>query len=100
MHFINFLNRYFDAEVKHEFDADIIGTNNTGKDVTQIWIYEKGEDSEPLLILKESWWYTDTKKPDHWLIGNIYSALEHNSEYSETEFRELVRAGKVKSQFK
>ncbi|ESN47284.1 hypothetical protein L363_05125 [Klebsiella pneumoniae MGH 17] len=38
MHFINFLNRYFDAEVKNEFDPDIIGTNNTGKDVTQIWI--------------------------------------------------------------
>ncbi len=61
--------------------------------------FEKGEDCEPLLILRESWWYTDTKKPNHWLVGNVYSALEHNREYSETEFRELVRSGKVKSQY-
>ncbi|KOA68696.1 hypothetical protein [Pantoea sp. CFSAN033090] len=99
MHFINFLNRYFDAVIEHEFDPDIIGTNNTGKDVTQIWIYEKGNDCEPLLILKESWWYTETKKPNYWLVGNIYSELVHGSEYSEAEFRELVRAGKITSEF-
>ncbi|EAV0136454.1 protein CcgD [Escherichia coli] len=99
MHFYNFLNRYFDVEIKEEFDSDIIGTNNTGKDVTQIWIYEKGQDSEPLLILKESWWYTDTKQPGYWLVGNIYSTLKNDSEISETEFRKLVKAGKVKSQY-
>ena len=49
MHFTNFLQRYFDIEIEHTFDPTIQGSNETGKDVTKIWIYEKGEDSEPLL---------------------------------------------------
>lgn len=99
MHFITFLNRYFDLEIKDTFDTDIIGTNNTGKDVREIWIYEKSQDSEPLLILKESWWYTETKQNDYWLVRNIYSTLKDGTEISEAEFRKLVSAGKVKSQY-
>ncbi|OPG89467.1 cobalamin biosynthesis protein CbiX, partial [Chryseobacterium mucoviscidosis] len=70
-------------------------SNETGKDVTKIWIYEKGEDSEPLLTLTEAWWYTETKTAGNWLIGNVYSTLEHGREIHESEFRKLVTAGKV-----
>ena len=80
MHFTNFLQRYFDIEIEHTFDPTIQGSNETGKDVTKIWIYEKGEDSEPLLTLTEAWWYTETKTAGNWLIGNVYSTLEHGRE--------------------
>ncbi|ELH2231621.1 cobalamin biosynthesis protein CbiX [Escherichia coli] len=98
MHFTNFLQRYFDIEIENTFDPTIQGSNETGKDVTKIWIYEKGEDSEPLLILTEAWWYTETKTAGNWLIGNVYSTLEHGREIHESEFRKLVTAGKVISQ--
>lgn len=97
MHFINYLKRYFDVDLVHDFDPDIIGTNNTGKDVDKLYIYEKGCDSEPLLILVDAWWYTETKERNRWLIKNIYSSLEHGREVSQEEFRKLVKAGEVKS---
>ncbi|ECC1675623.1 cobalamin biosynthesis protein CbiX [Salmonella enterica] len=100
MHFFNFLQRYFDIEIEHTFDPAIQGSNETGKDVTKIWVYEKNEDCEPLLTLTESWWYTETKTPGNWLIGNTYSVLEHGREIHESDFRKLVKAGKVISQYK
>ena len=99
MHFTTFLKRHFDIDIHHNYDPSIQGTNNTGKDVTEIWIFEKGEESEPLLILKESWWYTETKSRDCWLVGNIYSTLEHGLEVSESQFRALVKKGQVRSSF-
>jgi hypothetical protein len=50
MHFTNFLQRYFDIEIEHTFDPTIQGSNETGKDVTKIWIYEKGEDMNRCLL--------------------------------------------------
>lgn len=99
MHFYNFLNRYFDVDKHDTFDASIQGSNETGKEVSEIWVYEKGNDMEPLLILKEAWWYSKNPKPNHWIVGNIYSTLENGLEISETEFRALVKAGKVISQY-
>lgn len=99
MHFINYIKKYFDAEIIHDFDPEIVGTNNTGKDVDKIFVYEKNNDSEPLLILVDSWWYTDTKERNRWLIKNVYSSLEHNREVSEDEFRRMVKNGEVKSQY-
>ncbi|EDV9342328.1 hypothetical protein JO01_004774, partial [Salmonella enterica subsp. enterica] len=54
-----------------------------------IWIYEKGQDSEPVVILKP------TEQPGNWKVGNIYSALPHDAILSEQQLKELVKAGKV-----
>ncbi|MDW4773300.1 hypothetical protein NQ274_32505, partial [Escherichia coli] len=49
----------------------------------------------PPVTLTEAWWYTETKTAGNWLIGNVYSTLEHGREIHESEFRKLVTAGKV-----
>ncbi|WP_312018788.1 hypothetical protein, partial [Klebsiella pneumoniae] len=54
-----------------------------------IWIYEKGQDSEPVVILKP------TEQPGNWKVGNIYSALPHDAILSEQQLKELVKSGKV-----
>lgn len=48
--------------------------STVNREVYTIWVYEKGEDCEPLLILKDA---QDFMGVDGWLVGNIYSTLQH-----------------------
>ena len=100
MHFTTFLKKYFDIEIKMVFDPLIEGGNERGKEVNKIWVYEKGEDCEPLLILTDAWWYTDNKQHGFWIVGNIYSTMEDGSCLHEDKIREAVKAGKVISKYK
>ncbi|HIF0605879.1 hypothetical protein, partial [Citrobacter freundii] len=82
MKLITLLNKHFDTDLKEYEDEN--GVNHPA-----IWVYEKGEDCEPVVVLKA------TEQPEIWKIGNVYSALTHNALLSETELKALVKAGKV-----
>ncbi|WP_313554084.1 cobalamin biosynthesis protein CbiX [Atlantibacter hermannii] len=93
--FIRFLNKYFDAQLNSEFVPYSKEQNTAGKDVDTIWIYEKDNDCEPVLILKDAQGYTDSKEKGFWIVGNIYSSLKHGETIHEDEFRKLVKDNKV-----
>jgi hypothetical protein len=100
MKFLTFLKKHFDVTTDSEFISDIQGTNNKGKEVDRIWIYERGEENEPLLILKDAWWLCpDLTEKDHWMIGNVYSTIDNGIVVSESQFKEMVKRGEVKSKF-
>lgn len=82
MKLITLLNKHFDTDLNDYEDEN--GVNHPA-----IWIYEKGQDTEPLLVLKA------TEQPEIWKVGNVYSALTHDALLTETELKELVKAGKV-----
>ena len=82
MKLITLLSKHFDVEVA---DFEMEDETLTGA----IWIYEKGQDSEPVVILKP------TEQPGQWKVGNIYSALPHDALLSEQQLKELVKDGKV-----
>ncbi|MBG6246678.1 cobalamin biosynthesis protein CbiX (plasmid) [Candidatus Symbiopectobacterium sp. 'North America'] len=84
MHFTTFLSKCFDIEVETEFDS------SSERNLTHIWLYEKGEDVEPILILHEIY-----NSPKAWCIGNVYSNLEHGAQIQEVKFRQLVKSGNV-----
>lgn len=92
------LNKHFDIEIdlNHEVyeDSTITGhlLNDNGKAET-ISIYEKGEESEPVLVFYKS------VKNGFWIVGNIYSELKHNKEYSEKEIKILIKKGLVVHSF-
>ncbi|EBS4650472.1 hypothetical protein DQR43_22915 [Salmonella enterica subsp. enterica serovar Indiana] len=77
MKLITLLNKHFDTDLNEYEDEN--GVNHPA-----IWVYEKGEDCEPVV-----------EQPEIWKIGNVYSALTHNALLSETELKALVKAGKV-----
>ncbi|EMC8946424.1 hypothetical protein VM239_004529 [Salmonella enterica] len=58
------LKKHFDIEEITDVDSTV------NREVYTIWVYEKGEDCEPLLILKDA---QDFMGVDGWLVGNIYS---------------------------
>ncbi|WP_264032842.1 hypothetical protein, partial [Klebsiella pneumoniae] len=82
MKLITLLAKHFDVEI-----ADFEMEDETLPEA--IWIYEKGQDSEPVVILKP------TEQPGNWKVGNIYSALPHDAILSEQQLKELVKAGKA-----
>ncbi|HBV4265997.1 TPA: hypothetical protein MDW71_005290 [Klebsiella pneumoniae] len=90
MKLITFLNKHFDIEELTIFDECV------KREVYQLWVYEKGEDSEPLLILKDA---MDLLSVDGWFVANIYSSLQHGLLVKEDEFKEMVKAGNVKSRY-
>ncbi|MHB9348781.1 hypothetical protein ACPUEX_22455 [Enterobacter vonholyi] len=84
MKFINFLNKHFDA-VYEEYD----GENKEKKKEKCIWIYEKGEDSEPFLILEP--------ENGNWIARNVYSVLDHEKIYTENEIKDVfIKTGLIK----
>lgn len=84
MHFTTFLKKHFDIE-------KVVGTSDSGNDTESIYVYEKGNDCEPLFILHESWLNAEIKKCGVWTIGDIYSTLEHGKEYSEQELIKMIK---------
>lgn len=82
MKLITLLAKHFDVEIA---DCEVEDETLPGA----IWIYEKGEDSEPMLILKP------TEQPGQWKVGNIYSTLPNDAVLSEQQLKELVKGGKV-----
>ncbi|MEH5637257.1 cobalamin biosynthesis protein CbiX [Escherichia coli] len=92
MHFTTFLKKHFDIE-------KVVGTSDSGNDTESSYVYEKGNDCEPLFILHESWLNAEIKKCGVWTIGDIYSTLEHGKEYSEQELIKMIKEGKVISKY-
>ncbi|WP_434523841.1 hypothetical protein [Photorhabdus asymbiotica] len=103
------LKKHFDIEINNSFDAEEKVYNEIGKSNREIWIYEKGNDSEPLLILSDNG-NLDIKDnsclikamPNSetiFFIKNIYSTLECGALYTESELKKMVKAGKIKSQY-
>ncbi|HDZ0682334.1 TPA: hypothetical protein RRT40_005039, partial [Klebsiella pneumoniae] len=43
----NYLSKFFDVE-ENEVE------NDEGEKIPSLWLYEKGEDSEPVVILKQT----------------------------------------------
>ncbi|QZN95437.1 cobalamin biosynthesis protein CbiX [Symbiopectobacterium purcellii] len=84
MQFTTFLAKHFDIEIETEFYP------SSETNLTNIWLYEKGEDVEPVLILKQVF-----NVANAWRIGNVYSNLEHGAQTTEMKFRQLVKSGKV-----
>ncbi|KFW97593.1 hypothetical protein [Pectobacterium carotovorum] len=85
MHFTNFLTKYFDVEINTEFDP------SSESNLTKIWLYEKGEDCEPVLILTQVYNVSGA-----WRIGNVSSKLEHDTQMQEKELRHVVKSGSYK----
>ena len=82
MKLITLLTKHFDVEIA---DCELEDETLPGA----IWIYEKGQESEPVVILKP------TEQRGHWKVGNIYSALPSDAVLTEQQLKELVKAGKV-----
>lgn len=93
MHFTTFLKKHFDIEIHTIFEEVSEGQSNAGCDVYQIWLYEKGLDSEPLLILKDA---LPLMGITGFIVGNVYSSLKHGQVVTEQEFKKMVKNGEVK----
>ncbi len=78
----NYLSKFFDVE-ENEVE------NDKGEKIPSLWLYEKGEDSEPVVILKQ------TEKPGEWRVGDIYSALTNDARLSEEQIKKLAKAGMI-----
>ena len=83
MKLITLLNKHFDTDLKEHED-------DNGVKYPAIWVYEKDEDNELLMLLK------GTEQEEIWRVGNIYSGLTHNALLTETEIKALVKAGKIR----
>ncbi|EGH9360851.1 cobalamin biosynthesis protein CbiX [Salmonella enterica] len=91
---VNAIKKHFDIDTHtllEELEEE--GVENP---VFQIWIYEVGFDSEPLLILKDA---RHISKFGGWIVANIYSNLEEGKVYSESEFKELLKKNKIQSRY-
>lgn len=75
LRFVTFLKKYFDVEV--------------GAGYKTIFCYEYNNDCEPVFILHEP---SELTK-NHWVVGNVYSSLEHGKEYSEEKLKEIIKTG-------
>lgn len=62
MHFTTFLKKHFDIE-------KVVGTSDSGNDTESIYVYEKGNDCEPLFILHESWLNAEIKSVGYGLLA-------------------------------
>lgn len=90
----NYLAKFFDTDVIFDTDSAL---NDTQK-VEHIYVYEKGEDCEPLLILID---VTGSLVPaadgKTYRVGNIYSNLQHGQLLTEKEVKNAARKGEIKS---
>ena len=94
MKFTTFLKKHFDIKfVPEYFVKPDSSSDDNGKNVDSIFVFEKDNDCEPVFILHETWWITDDTKEKKWVLGNIYSTLEHNKEYSEKELINIIKKG-------
>ncbi|HGT9583831.1 hypothetical protein OW930_28135, partial [Klebsiella pneumoniae] len=84
------LKKHFDIEECTDVDSTV------NREVYTIWVYEKGEDCEPLLILKDA---QDLMGVDGWLVGNIYSTLQHGLLLQHEQLKTMIRNGEIKSSF-
>lgn len=93
----NYLAKFFDIDVIFDTDSALNDTQDTQK-VEHIWVYEKGEDCEPLLILID---VTGSLVPaadgKTYRVGNIYSNLQHGQLLTEKEVKNAARKGEIKS---
>lgn len=78
----NYLSKFFYVE-ESEVEDD------KGNVMPSIWVYEDEEDSEPVVILKQ------TEKPGEWLVGNISSSLQHDTLLSEDQIKKMAKAGMI-----
>lgn len=94
MKLTNYLAKFFDVYVSMDLDQALNGT----EEVEHIWVYEKGEDCEPLLILID---VTGSIIPaadcKTYRVGNIYSTLQHGQLLTEKEVKNAARKGGIKS---
>ncbi len=81
LRFITFLKKYFDVEV--------------GAGYKTIFCYEHNNDCEPVFILHEPSEFIEFEKSNYWVVGNIYSKLEHGKKYSEKELRKIIKSEEV-----
>ena len=88
MNLTTLLKKHFDIEECTDVDPMV------NREVYAIWVYEKGEDCEPLLILKDA---QDVMGVDGWLVGNIYSTLQHGLLLQHEELKMMIRNGEIKS---
>jgi hypothetical protein len=61
MKLITLLNKHFDTDLKEYEDEN--GVNHPA-----IWVYEKGEDCEPVVVLKA------TEQPEIWKVETYISS--------------------------
>lgn len=84
------LNKHF--EILEKTGRDEADT----KDVRQIWVFEKGQDCEPLLILKNA---QDLIGIPGWVVGNVYSCVQHGLITDESQLKKMIRCGEIKSAY-
>ena len=92
----NYLAKFFDIDVKSETD---MSRNDTAK-VQHIFVYEKGEECEPLIILVD---VTGVLVPagdvKTYRLGNIYSTMQHGQLMTEKEVKQAAKNGEIKSKY-
>jgi len=84
MKLTTYLSKFFTVEVNEE--------EQDGQKVETLWLYEKHNDAEPVMILKP------TAAPERWKVGDVYSALPHDSIYSEADLKALAKANRILKQ--
>lgn len=94
MKLVTTLNKYFD--VYEHLERGAINHEKQVVDVPNLWVFEKGEDSEPLFILRCA---RTLKGVDGWIVGNIYSNLEHGQTLSEKQLKEKIKRKEIKSMY-
>ena len=92
----NYLAKFFDIDVK--FDTDI--TRSDSAKVQHIYVFEKGEESEPLLILVDvTGVLVPASKAKTYRLGNIYSVMQHGLLITEKEVKKAAKNGEIKSKY-
>ncbi|MEJ3301434.1 cobalamin biosynthesis protein CbiX [Escherichia coli] len=96
MKLTNYLAKFFDVYVEMDTDLALNGT----EEVEHIWLFENGDDCEPLLILID---VTGSLVPaadgKTYRVGNIYSTLQHGQLLTEKEVKNAAKKGGIKSKF-
>jgi len=90
MKLVTTLKKHFDVIEATERVSNGLG----GVDVPQLWVFEKGEDGEPLFILKCA---RALEGREGWIVGNIYSTLQHGQNLSDAEIKALLKRGEIRS---
>lgn len=96
MKFMTYLNKFFDVEAHSSALSDLVEGETSRENVAELWVYEKGQDSEPLLILRDA---QALRGVDGWIICDIYSTCADELVISEPVFKAMVKKGEVKSRY-
>lgn len=94
MRLVTTLKKNFD--VTENVERESVSQGQQVVDVYQLWVFEKGQDSEPLFILKCA---QALEGSTGWIVADVYSTLDNGQRLSEAEIKALLKRGKIHSRY-